>query len=193
MSKNWIQSHSGKQVVPGALTKEMVGNIDEIAHALSLKCRFTGQCPAFYSVAQHCVIGASLLPPAFAGAFLLHKLSKVYLPDIASPLKPLVSVLVPREGVDCVSDPMPWADLERHHTRVILEALGLSSIEPLIYSPEVKRMDLAMLAAEKRDFFPEHPEDWGLAVEPAPCDPIQPQRSIYAAGAFREAFARYFK
>lgn len=207
MGKSWIQSWSGKQLMPAALTKEMVGGVDEIAHALSLKCRFTGQCPEFYSVAQHCVIGATLLPQAYAGAFLLHELSEVYLPDIASPLKPLVFLYVDTEQLRATSPELveasddsgryttkiPWTALEAQHTKVILDALGLASIEPLIYSPEIKRMDLAMLAAEKRDFFPKEPEDWKLPEPPAPCDTIKSLTPRDAQWLFTQAFERYFK
>ncbi len=159
MSKTWIQSLSGKVLEPLALTREMVGPIEEIAHSLAGEFRFTRQTALRYSVAEHCVRGSRLLPPAFAGAFLLHECSEVYLPDIAGPLKPSLIVMLEGGGV-------AWTELERRHTRVILDALGLSSIEPLIYSPEIKRMDLAMLAAEKRDLCGPEPEDWGLPYEP---------------------------
>src|SRR4029077_19850568 len=61
----------------------------------------------------------------------------------------------------------PWEDLERLHADVIFQALGLSHLRPLIDSPEVKQMDLAMLAAEKEKLFatPER-DDWPLP-EPA--------------------------
>jgi hypothetical protein len=187
-NKDWIQTLGSRQMKPQAITKEMVGSIEEIAHALSMKCRFTGQCSTFYSVARHCVNGAALLPPAFAGAFLLHELSEVYLPDIASPLKPLVFV------ASDTAAPMAWTDLEREHTRVVLEALGLSSIEPLIYSPEVKRMDLAMLAAEKRDLFPTEAADWGLPEQPSTEARITVDSShSQTMSDFLRAFDRYFR
>jgi hypothetical protein len=169
------------------LTVDMVGPIEEIAHALARECRFTRQCPRFYSVAEHSCRGSDLLPRAFAGAFLLHELSEVYLPDIASPVKPSLCVAMP-DGVTA----LPWSDLEKIHTRVILESLGLSSIEPLIYSPEVKGMDLAMLAAEKRDFFPNEPEPWGLPP-PAACGEICPWSPEVAEGEFLRRFAALFR
>lgn len=161
MSKTWIQTLMGKKLEPLYLTPEMVGPIDEIAHSLAGEFRFTRQTQSRYSVAEHCVRGSRLLPPAFAGAFLLHELSEVYLPDIPGPLKPHVFVSDPATGQS-----MAWVELERQHTSTILTALGLSSIEPLIYSPEVKLTDLAMLAAEKRDLCGLEPESWGLTVPP---------------------------
>lgn len=166
-SRTWIQSLGNRKLEPVSLTTEMVGPIEEIAHSLAGEFRFTRQTKERYTVAEHCVRGSRLLPAAFAGAFLLHELSEVYLPDLAAPIKHLVWVDVP-EG------PIRWADLERQHTRTILEALGLASIEPLIYSPEIKTMDLAMLAAEKRDLCGPSPEDWSLDVLPASVDVSHP-------------------
>ncbi len=154
--KTWQQSYSDRKVEPLLLTPDMV-TLEDIAQALSLKCRFNGHVPALYSVAQHCVIGARLISPAFALPFLLHEVSEVYLPDIPAPVKPSVHVAAPGGAI-------PWTDLEKIHARVVFEALGLSSLLPLIYSPEVKTMDLAMLAAEKRDLKGPEPEPWGLTV-----------------------------
>ncbi len=181
----WIQTLSGKKLEPRALTAEMVGPIEEIAHALAGKVRFTGQTARRYTVAEHCVRGSQLLPPVFAGAFLLHELGEVYLPDIASPLKPRVFV----HGGGLVTS---WADLERQHVRVILEALNLSSLEPLIYSPEVRAMDLAMLMAEKRELCGPEPEPWGIDVEPAPLAPFHPWDPTGAEAAFLQRFHELF-
>lgn len=187
MGKTWIQTLSNRKLEPLALTPAMVGGPEEIAHALAHKYRFTCQTSVPYSVAEHCVRGSRLLPPALAGAFLLHELSEVYLPDIASPLKSSVLVRLPGDPV-----PFPWEHLERQHTRVILESLGLSSIEPLIYSPEIKRMDLAMLAAEKRDLCGPEPEPWGLPIEPT-AERVVPWTSAVACQSFLYWFRRYFE
>lgn len=193
MATEWIQTSENRALFPRAIKPEQVGSIEEIAHALSQNFRFTRQLATPYSVAEHCVRGARLMPKAFAGAFLLHELSEVYLPDIPAPLKPHVLVTVERpsdqmvcsecgtgDRADCgrcggtvaaggvlIARPLiSWADLEREHTHVMLQALGLSSIEPLIYSPEVRAMDLAMLAAEKKWLVGPEPMPWGLDVEP---------------------------
>lgn len=52
--KRWIQTWTGRrfdviQPSPGDVT------IEDIGHALSNLCRFTGHCRDFYSVAEHCV------------------------------------------------------------------------------------------------------------------------------------------
>jgi hypothetical protein len=161
--KRWIQSFAGKQVFLAALRPEQV-SLEDIPLALSRKIRFSGmtQGDLGYSVAQHCVIGSYLIAPPFALAFLLHEAGEVYLPDIPSPLKPMLEI-ADAEGSGCTRS---WHDLESDHADAILTALGLYSIRPLLDAPEVKEMDLAMLAWEKREMMGPEPEPWNLTVPP---------------------------
>lgn len=62
-------------------------HIADIAHALSMKCRFTGHCRRFISVAEHSLVVSKLVPQDSALAALLHDATEAYLPDIASPVK----------------------------------------------------------------------------------------------------------
>lgn len=158
MAKTWIQSYLNRRVDPLALKPEQV-SFDDIVTALSRKARFSGltQGSTGYSVAQHTVLGSRCIDKPFALAFLLHEVSEVYLPDIPNPVKHTLFV-------DIDGFTVPWRDLESIHADVIFEALGLSSLRPLIDAPEVKEMDLAMLATEKRDLMGPEPEPWGLVV-----------------------------
>jgi len=165
--KRWIQSFTGKQVFPLNLKPEQI-DVRDIAHALSLKCRFTGHVKHFYSVGQHTILGSRLVPDEFKLPFLLHEVSEVYLPDIAKPIKDLVYTKEThsRYKVEC-DESIDWEVLESMHADVIFEALGLSILRPLIDSPQVKQMDLAMLTAEKEQLFATPaPAPWGLP-EPA--------------------------
>jgi hypothetical protein len=165
MSKNWIQTLTNRKLTPLDLKPEQVGPITEIAHSLAGNFRFTRQTNQRYSVAEHCVRGSQVIEPRLAGAFLLHELSEVYLPDIASPLKPHVFVRIDRvTDLGIVVDSIPWKELERRHTKAILQRFGLSHVEPLI--DEVLSMDLAMLHAEKRDLCGPPPEPWPPLPEP---------------------------
>jgi hypothetical protein len=173
-------------VFPAALRPEQVSLID-IPVALSRKARFSGMTGILevldlpdgvvpteedmlellegvsgYSVAQHTVIGSRLIAPPFALAFLIHEFSETYLPDIPKPLKSLVRVLT--AGPE--SPTIAWEELESQHADVMCGALGLMHVRPLIDSPEVKEMDLAMLALEKRDLMGVEPAPWGLPVPP---------------------------
>lgn len=62
-------------------------DIEDIAHALALQCRFTGHTNEFYSVAQHSVLVANHCPSEYGIYGLLHDGSEAYLSDIARPIK----------------------------------------------------------------------------------------------------------
>jgi hypothetical protein len=51
---SWIQTVSGRQFWPLAPKAEDV-DIGDIAHALAMKCRYSGHTQKFYSVAEHSV------------------------------------------------------------------------------------------------------------------------------------------
>jgi 5'-deoxynucleotidase YfbR-like HD superfamily hydrolase len=65
--------------------------IEDIAHSLSMQCRFGGHLPQFYSVAQHSVYCAYESVKSDPLAALLHDASEAYLLDIPSPIKARLS------------------------------------------------------------------------------------------------------
>jgi len=92
MADSWIETYTGRAVTPLRMTANQVC-IDDIAHALSNQCRFSGHVKEFYSVAQHCTIIATTIlrtfnEPTWALCGLMHDASEAYLVDIPSPLKP---------------------------------------------------------------------------------------------------------
>lgn len=163
-TKDWIQSRSGHKVsIRAPAASAFV--LDDIAHGLACKNRFAGQTFFPYSVAEHCVRGATeLLAVGFrydlALAFLLHEGGEVFLPDVASPLKPWVAVNLAPVGKPQGLCRREWHVLEERHEDAMLYALDLDHLKPLIHSPIVRKMDLDMLAWEKRDLMAPEPEPW---------------------------------
>ena len=96
----WIETFTGKRVNPMHLDEELI-DINDIAHSLSLQCRFVGHCLMFYSIAKHSILVAETvrkeLEPEFPNmkeavdktclAALLHDAAEAYLGDIARPIK----------------------------------------------------------------------------------------------------------
>ncbi len=69
--------------------------IEDIAHALSLQCRFNGHIAELYSVAEHSVMVANIVEEETKDAqltltALLHDAAETYLGDVVSPLKGLL-------------------------------------------------------------------------------------------------------
>ena len=67
-------------------------NIEDIAHGLSLICRYAGQCKHFYSVAQHCLnVCKDLKDLGYDKNIqlygLLHDATEVYISDLPKPFK----------------------------------------------------------------------------------------------------------
>lgn len=124
--------------------------IEDIAHALSNLCRFTGHTRVLYSVAQHSWLVSEILPDHLKLHGLLHDASEAYLGDVSRVLKhsPLL---------------YGYRIAERNVQTRINAAFGLPGKEPA----EVKAADLRLLTTERRDLLPPGP-DWKLlrGVEP---------------------------
>jgi len=78
---DWIETFSGKKFLPQAPDPRKIDIVD-IAHALSMKCRYGGHTRQFYSVAQHSVIVSTVVPEEYALEGLLHDAAEAYMPDI---------------------------------------------------------------------------------------------------------------
>lgn len=143
---DWLQTFTMRQVYPLDLRPEDVA-VEDIAHALSLQCRFAGHTRGLYSVGQHSLLVADYLrdrgePAPVVLWGLLHDASEAYLSDIPRPLKRLPAFAFYREA-------------ERRAMGAICERFGLDPVEP----PVVKHADGVLLATEARDLMaPLHPE-----------------------------------
>lgn len=134
LAPGYIRTISGQPFWPLQSERGAI-RIEEIAHALGNICRFTGHTSEFYSVAQHSVLVARILPPGLQLWGLLHDAAEAYLCDLASPVKS-----------QC---PGYKAAEERLEQRIANE-FGL----PWPMPPEVKIADEILFETERRDLMP---------------------------------------
>lgn len=86
--KPYIETYTGKKFYFTDPEPDMI-DIRDIAHSLSLQCRFMGHVDTFYSVAEHSVAVSCIVEPENALAGLLHDATEAYLSDIPRPIKKL--------------------------------------------------------------------------------------------------------
>jgi hypothetical protein len=133
----YLQTVSGRFVNPFDPDPAQL-DIGDIARALANVCRFGGHCRSFYSVAQHSVIVSELVEQRGGDvedtfAALMHDASEAYLGDMPHPIKhrsPLGTA---------------FKEAESHLERVLAEHFNIKS-----GVPEIKRVDRALLATERR-------------------------------------------
>jgi hypothetical protein len=167
----YVSTFLGNRFYPLAPRIDHVA-IEDIAHGLAYQCRFNGQTQEFYSVAQHSLIVASLVPTDLRLAALLHDAAEAYLGDMVKPLK----VLLPE-----------FAAIEDQVSAIIADAFDVDFSD---YGP-IKRADLIALATEKRDLMPHSAERWAYLDDIRPL----PQRIVtmspqQAKQEFLNEFAR---
>ena len=92
MSNTYIETYNGIAFEPLCPRIQDIA-IDDIAHALSLICRFTGHTKYHYSVAQHSINIVNIMSLdgydfTMRLKGLLHDASEAYICDVARPIKP---------------------------------------------------------------------------------------------------------
>ena len=145
----WMQTYTGKQFWPIDPRAEEVDILD-IAHSLSMQCRYAGHCQRFYSVAEHSVYVSQVIEPEFALLGLLHDAAEAYLVDVPRPVKPYLT---------------GYAEMEMRLEDEIAYKFGLWWDNKK--TDAVKRADNAVLLAEKEDLMPNSPAPWSVPGDPA--------------------------
>lgn len=147
--------------------------IEDIAHALSMLCRFGGHTTRFYSVAEHSIHVAALLPPTLRLWGLLHDAAEAYVIDLPRPLK------------RCLPG---YREIEDRVMAAVAERFAL----PMPMPAEVKAADESMLMAEAGQVLAVEPRGWvefdqGWRPADRRVDFMSPPA---ARAAFMEAFHR---
>ena len=162
-----MQTYTGRKFFPTSPNADDIC-IADIAHALSLHCRFNGHTRVFYSVAEHSVRVSNMLPDSLRLWGLMHDSAEAYTGDIIRPIKML----------------LPDAEaMEDAILRVIADKYGLSWPMPA----EVHMADDIVLMTEKRDIMGQSPHDWEIQIEPLP-GKIEPWTAESSEAAFLDKF-----
>jgi len=167
VAEGWIQTHGGRQFWPLAPRADDI-DIGDIAHSLSLLCRFNGHCREFYSVAEHSLRVSRLCAPEQALWGLLHDAAEAYFGDIPRPVKAQFPAV---------------ADMEERLLRAVAERFALPWPPPAA----VREADERLLATEARDLMGAPPADWRLVAAPL-AERIVPLAPRAAEAAFLARF-----
>jgi 5'-deoxynucleotidase YfbR-like HD superfamily hydrolase len=145
--------------------------IEDIAHSLSMQCRFNGHCSVFYSVAQHSVLVSEICDDKFKLSALLHDAAEAYLSDLPTPIK--------NRFTDYIS-------YEDKLVAVINEKFGTNKEIPY----EVKIADKIAFLTESRDLL----SYIKVSSELSPLDDkIKPWTQRKSKSEFLKAFKRLYK
>lgn len=105
-----FNTYSGQVVDILNPTPETI-TLEDIVQGLNNYCRFGGQLPQHYSVAEHSVLVSMLAPEDLFFEALIHDASEAYLGDMISPLKKIIG--------------KPYKDIEERWMKVICTKFGV--------------------------------------------------------------------
>lgn len=147
---NWFQTYTGKKFYVLDPRPEDIC-IEDIAHSLSLLCRFNGHIQSFYSVAQHSIHVCNLFGKLVAGTdldkkgfylcALLHDAAEAYIGDVIRPVKYSIPQI---------------KEVENNIERCVFECFDLQDHWPKV-KDIVKQADRVMLITERRDLLLDGP------------------------------------
>jgi uncharacterized protein len=165
---DWFHTYTGRAFYPLDPRAEEIC-IEDIAHHLSLQCRFNGAVKEHYSIAQHSVLVSQTVPHHLVLWGLLHDAAEAYYGDMVRPLKKSMH---------------QYKELEKRCMHVIATMFGLEWPEPI----EVKHADDKVLYTERRDLLLVQ-RNWSLDGVIIPLeDKITPWTNLGAESAFIKSF-----
>lgn len=150
MNDQWLCTRSGIKFDPVCPTVEMI-EIEDIAWGLAHTHRFGGQAPVPYTVAQHSVEVARMLPTQYALWGLLHDAAEAYLWDVQRPVK-----AAQQWDFNASGRMIPFRVIEH---RILVRVAAKFDLTYMV--PEaVGRADFAQLLRERRDLFDDRQPVW---------------------------------
>lgn len=150
-NNDWMQTYTGRAFSFSAPSPRDV-DVRDIAHSLGMQCRYNGHTQKFYSVAEHCVVMATMVPVELIIHALLHDAAEAYVSDVVRPLK----VLLPQ-----------FRDIERTIEWVIYEHFCVS-LPGATERAAIERADLRMLRTERDQLLDEPPQPWAMVEDVSP-------------------------
>jgi 5'-deoxynucleotidase YfbR-like HD superfamily hydrolase len=165
---DWMQTFSGVHFYPFNPKPEDV-RIEDIAHALSNICRFSGHTRKFYSVAQHSVLvcralaGESALLQRWG---LMHDAAEAYINDLIRPLKHTMFFNPPDDGTGNDAEAWSVAEIEELILQQIAAAFGMEGDGDHYSFDKVIDADRRALVTERRDLIFPDGADWSVQAAP---------------------------
>lgn len=166
---SWIQTFSGRAFEPMDPSIDQI-DIEDIAHALAMVCRFNGHCRRFYSVAEHSVWVSRCVPEQDALWGLLHDAAEAYVSDVARPIKPFIG---------------GFKEIETGIQQTVCRKYGLANRMPT----SVADADVRMLATERLQLMNAAPRAW---PEVAGVEPYDLRLACWEPGQAKTAFLERF-
>jgi len=150
MIADWMETYTGKKIYVDNPNPEDIC-IEDIAHALSLQCRFNGHCRQFYSIAEHSVL-VSQYCYSYKLEGLLHDAAEAYIGDMVRPIKFLFPL---------------FNEIERKILEAIDKKFDCSISHPKPFGRIVDEVDRRILTNEAHALF-DDVSDWCISSNPLP-------------------------
>lgn len=174
---DWVQTFTGRAFYPLDPRPADI-DIRDIAHHLSMICRYNGAVRRFYSVAEHCVLLCQVvtdrLPDDSSQQLqaLMHDAAEAYLCDVVRPVKVALA---------------GYREAEQRVERAIAERFGLLCAGKTTL---VDELDNLILYDEAKALMPVENDPWHLAFGPGLGVEIHGYTPIEAEARFLGAFRK---